>query len=100
MVADVFDRRVTKLEGDMVDLGKCVVRLETLQEGAAEDYKDLSKKQDEMLEGIAAVYKTVNSKIKEPVTFKWILEKIALPILLGGGSVLVAAYAILKTLGG
>jgi hypothetical protein len=100
MVEGAFDRRVTKLEGDMVDLGKCVVRLETLQEGAAEDYKNLSKKQDEMLDGIAAVHNTVNGKIKEPVTFKWILEKIALPILLGGGSVAVTIYAVLKMLSG
>lgn len=96
----VMDRRVTKLEGEMVDLGKCVVRLETLQEGAAEDYKNLSEKQDETLLGIAAMHKTMNGKAKEPVTFKWILEKIALPILLGGGSVALTLYAVLKTIGG
>ncbi len=94
----VMDRRVTKLEGEMVDLGKCVVRLETLQEGAAEDYKNLSEKQDETLKGIAAMHETMNGK--EPVTFKWILEKIALPILLSGGSVALTLYAVLKTTGG
>ena len=84
----------------MVNLGKCVVRLETLQEGAAEDYRNLSKKQDDVLEAVAAVHETVNGKTKEPVTFKWILEKVALPLLLAGGSVVVTLYAALKMPGG
>ncbi|GAG37099.1 unnamed protein product, partial [marine sediment metagenome] len=70
MVESALDRRLTKVEGDMIDLGKCVVRLETLQEGAAEDYKNLSDKQDETLLGIAAMHKTMNGETKEPVTFK------------------------------
>ena len=32
------------------------------------------------------------------VTFKWILEKIALPVILSGGSAGVAIYAILRFL--
>lgn len=94
----VMDRRVTKLEGEMVDLGKCVVRLETTQDHMLEANKDFGKKQDEMLTKIGEVHEGVNGT--SSVTFKWVLEKIALPILLAGGSVAVTAYAILKTLGG
>ncbi len=94
----VMDRRVTKLEGEMVDLGKCVVRLETTQDHMLEANKGFGNKQDEMLIKIAEVHEGVNGA--SGVTFKWVLEKIALPILLGGGSVALTLYAVLKTLGG
>lgn len=91
-----LDRRITKLEDDMVDLGKCVVRLETNQTHIVEANKKFEGKQDEMLEKLSEVQDGVNSNSR--VTFKWILEKIALPLLLGGGSVALTLYAVLKTL--
>lgn len=34
------------------------------------------------------------------VTFKWLLEKVALPLLLGGGSAAIAVYAVMRAAGG
>lgn len=99
MVEGAMDRRVTKLEDDMVNLGKCVVRLETLQETAVKDYENLESKQDEILVKLDEVHVTMNGKVREPVTFKWILEKIALPLLLGGGSAAIAMLALAKIAG-
>jgi len=57
-------------------------------------------KLDEMPELIEKrLSKVLNGHPKNSnVTFKWILEKIALPIILSGGSAGVAIYAILRFL--
>lgn len=83
----------------MVDLGKCVVRLETTQTHMIDTSVSLAKKQDDILTKLDDVHNTVNGKAKDPVTFKWILEKIALPLLLGGGSAAMALFAMAKVLG-
>jgi hypothetical protein len=43
--------------------------------------------------------KIINNKESNRLTFQWVLEKIALPFLLGGGSAGLAIYVI-KTIGG
>jgi len=61
---------------------------------------NVEKKLDEMPEQIEKrISKVLNGNSKNtPVTFRWILEKIALPIILSGGSAVVAIYAILRFL--
>lgn len=98
MVEGAMDRRVTKLEGEMVNLGKCVVRLETLQGTTAKDYENLESKQDEMILMLNAVHQATNGKGKEPVTFKWILEKGALPLIINLSSTAIALYALFRFL--
>ncbi len=96
MPATAIERRVTKLEGDIVDLGKCVIRLETTQGHMLEANSKFEKKQDEMLKKVVDLH---NGSSTTGVTFKWILEKIALPLLLGGGSAALALFAMAKVLG-
>lgn len=96
METTAIDRRVTKLEGDMVDLGKCVIRLETTQGHMLEANEKFEKKQDEILDKVSDLH---NGNDTTSVTFKWMLEKIALPLLLGGGSAAVALFAMAKILG-
>ena len=43
--------------------------------------------------------KIINNRKSGQITFRWMLEKVALPILLGGGSAGLAIYVI-KTIGG
>lgn len=99
-----MERRVAKLEDGMEKLGKCVIRLETTQKhiietsGKREESQD--KWQDAMLEKMDAVHEAANGTAKEPVTFKWLAEKIFIPILLGGGSTAVAIYTAIKILSG
>ena len=60
----------------------------------------VEEKLDEMPELIEErLNKVLNGHPKNStVTFKWILEKIALPVILSGGSAGVAIYAILRFL--
>ena len=99
-----MDRRVTKLEDGMDYLGKCVIRLETTQKHIIETSGKREVSQDkwqgEMLEKLDAVHQAANGTAKEPVTFKWLAEKIFIPILLGGGSTAVAIYTAIKILSG
>ena len=80
----------------MVDLGKCVIRLETTQGHMLEANTEFKKKQDEIFEKVVDLH---NGNPATSVTFKWMLEKIALPLLLGGGSAALALFAMAKVLG-
>lgn len=80
----------------MVDLGKCVIRLETTQGHMLEANSKFEKKQNKILEKVVDLH---NGSPATSVTFKWILEKIALPLLLGGGSAALALFAMAKVLG-
>lgn len=44
------------------------------------------------------VEKIINNKESNRVTFQWIMEKVALPLIVGGGSAAATIYAIIKTL--
>ena len=99
-----MERRVTKLEDGAVKIGKCVIRLETTQKHIIETSEKREKSQDkwqgEMLEKLDAVHRAANRTAREPVTFKWLAEKIFLPVLLGGGTGAVAIYTAIKILSG
>jgi len=42
--------------------------------------------------------KVLNNQKGQSVDFKWILEKIALPLITGGGGAAFAIYAVMKSL--
>ena len=90
MVEGSLNRRVIKLENEMTDIGKVVVSLETNQ-------SHIMRKQDQML--IKLDKFKVAGNPKESVTFKWILEKIALPLIISGASAGAAIYAAVRFLG-
>ena len=82
--------RVGRLEGEMADVGKTVVRLETNQ-------AHIMTKQDRVLSKIDEVKNVANGSA-EGVTFKWLLEKIALPLIVSGASAGAAIYAAVRVL--
>ena len=43
------------------------------------------------------VEKIINNKETNRVTFQWIMEKVALPLIVGGGSAAATIYAIMKS---
>ena len=92
MVEGSLDRRVIKLENEMTDIGKIVVSLETNQ-------SHIMLKQDRMLLKLDEAKVAGKSNPKESVTFKWILEKIALPLIISGASAGAAIYAAVRFLG-
>lgn len=94
MSTDALERRVGKLEGDMTDMGKCVIRLETTQKHILVANVKSEKKQDEILEKVSDLHNG-----KTGVTFKWLLEKIAIPLLIGGGSAAMALFGMAKAFG-
>lgn len=78
----------------MTDISKCVIRLETNQKHILIANEKSEKKQDEILDKVSDLHNG-----KTGVTFKWLLEKIAIPLLIGGGSAAMALFAMAKALG-
>jgi hypothetical protein len=46
------------------------------------------------------IEKIFNNKNERRITFQWVMEKVALPLLLSGGSAGLAVYVIMKSIGG
>lgn len=114
------ERRLLQLEGDMTDVKKCITRLETNYEhmtlnsnkvdkalfgegsqgGMISAMNGISRTQNDIVKKLDNVQETVNGGSDESkVTFKWLLEKTALPLLMAGAGAGIA-FLIVKALGG
>lgn len=116
------ERRLLQLEGDMTDVKKCITRLETnydhmtkssdkvdkalfgegAQGGMVSAMNGISTTQGHIITKLDAYQKSVNGgedDDADKVTFKWILEKAAIPLLMSGTGAAIA-FLVVKALSG